>query len=203
MLRSQSESFQYAPSSPLMVDEARATENMFGPWTLSPEQIDAPAFFVDEHLSIQWMAPYGRDPFSMALAKELSIASSRNVFNLLLRPSIKHAIADWQSFFSFVYKCLHRGSLSTIPPLADISMRQMGNETVLRKIDDNTDEDFLSTVAPSARTSPPANASIAWHWIKACCLCRARPLQTSGAFLRSRKSLPLLDNYPPSNPFVC
>ena len=83
---------------------------IFGPLSLSPDQIEAPSFFVDKKLSVVWMEPSGTDAFSQALALELTSTSTRNIFDLLLRPAIKDSIADWQSFFSFVYILLRRST---------------------------------------------------------------------------------------------
>jgi class 3 adenylate cyclase len=90
-----------------------AAEALFGPLTLSPEQINAPALFVDTDLSIRWIAPGSKDRFSRVLVQQLKSASTRNVFNLLLRPAVKHALTDWRTFFSFVYTTLHPLSAST------------------------------------------------------------------------------------------
>ncbi|MCB2149585.1 MAG: hypothetical protein KQI81_24100 [Deltaproteobacteria bacterium] len=83
---------------------------IFGPLSLSPDQIEAPSFFVDKKLTVVWMGPGGTDAFSQALALELKSTSTRNIFDLLLRPAIKDSIADWQSFFSFVYIMLRRST---------------------------------------------------------------------------------------------
>jgi hypothetical protein len=102
--------FQDKPYSSSGTDSAQSTKTILGPLSLLPDQIEAPAFFVDNNLSIRWIATGGKDPFSTALAQELRSTASRHVFNLLLRPAIKHAIADWRSFFSFVYTNLGHAS---------------------------------------------------------------------------------------------
>jgi hypothetical protein len=102
--------FQDQPYPSTATDSAQSTEAILGPLSLLPDQIEAPAFFVDKNLSIRWIATGGQDPFSMALAQELRSTASRHVFNLLLRPAIKHAIADWRSFFSFVYTNLRHAA---------------------------------------------------------------------------------------------
>ncbi|MBC2712706.1 MAG: hypothetical protein HGJ94_17475 [Desulfosarcina sp.] len=91
-------------------ESAQTAEAIFGPLSLSPDQIDAPTFFVDKKLSVLWTAPSGTDAFSQTLALELKSASTRNIFNLLLRPAIKGTLSDWQAFFSFVYIMLRRST---------------------------------------------------------------------------------------------
>jgi class 3 adenylate cyclase len=78
--------------------------------TLMPDQIEAPAFFVDKKNSVRWMAAKGEDRFSRALARILASSAVDNVFSLLLRPEIKESLADWQVFFSFVYTKLRRST---------------------------------------------------------------------------------------------
>ena len=92
------------------IESPQTAEAEFGPLSISPDQIEAPALFVDKNLSVRWMAPSGTDAFSQALALELKSASTRNIFNLLLRPAIKNALSDWQAFFSFVYITLRRST---------------------------------------------------------------------------------------------
>ncbi len=87
-----------------------SAETTFDILSLSPNQIDAPSFFVDQNLSVVWDAPCGTDPFSQALTRELKSTSTRNVFHLLLRPAIREALSDWQAFFSFVYIMLRRSA---------------------------------------------------------------------------------------------
>jgi class 3 adenylate cyclase len=77
-----------------------------GPWSLSPQQIDPPAFFVDRDLTLRWIAPSADDPLSQALSAALTSSATGPVFDLLLRPSIKSTVCDWQRFFSFVYTLL-------------------------------------------------------------------------------------------------
>lgn len=91
-------------------ESSQTAEALVGPLSLSPDQIDAPAFFVAKNLSLLWMAPNGLDTFSQALALEMKSASTRNIFDLLLRPAIKGTITDWQAFFSFVYILLRRST---------------------------------------------------------------------------------------------
>ena len=55
------------------------------PLALMPDQIEAPAFFVDRHLSVRWMAANGKDRFSRALARCLAPSADKNIFNLLLQ----------------------------------------------------------------------------------------------------------------------
>ncbi len=107
MHKPEMQSIHEAPRASRHDDMPRPTNMIFGSLSLSPDQIEAPAFFVDGNLCIRWMATGGTDPFSTALAHELRSTDSRNVFNLLLRPAIKHAISEWRSFFSFVYQNLH------------------------------------------------------------------------------------------------
>jgi class 3 adenylate cyclase len=76
------------------------------PLSLLPDQIEAPAFFVDRNLSVRWMAADGEDRFSSALARTLTPSANDNIFNLLLQPEIKESLSDWQAFFSFVYTSL-------------------------------------------------------------------------------------------------
>jgi len=76
------------------------------PLSLLPDQIEAPAFFVDRNLSVRWMAANGDDLFSRALARVLAPSANDNIFSLLLRPEIKESLSDWQAFFSFVYTSL-------------------------------------------------------------------------------------------------
>lgn len=78
--------------------------------TLMPDQIEAPAFFVNKNLSVRWMAAKGEDRFSRALARILGSSAADNVFSLLLRPEIKESLSDWQAFFSFVYSNLRRST---------------------------------------------------------------------------------------------
>lgn len=80
------------------------------PLSLVPDQIEAPAFFVDRNLSVRWMAANGDDRFSSALARTLAPSANDNIFNLLLQPEIKESLSDWQSFFSFVYNSLRRST---------------------------------------------------------------------------------------------
>ncbi len=87
-----------------------AAQAIFGPLSLSPDQIEAPSFFVDKKLSVVWMSPGGTDAFSLALAQELPSADAGNIFNLLLRPAIKASLGDWQALFSFVYILLRRST---------------------------------------------------------------------------------------------
>lgn len=83
---------------------------IFGPLSLTPDQIEAPSFLVDNELNVTWMNPNGTDAFSRALARELNVAPTRNIFDLLLRPAIKDAIDDWRAFFTFVYILLRRST---------------------------------------------------------------------------------------------
>lgn len=99
-----------ANGQPLVFESSQSAEAMVGPLTISLGQIDAPALFVDNKLSIRWLAPGSQDRFSLVLAQQLKAASTRNVFNLLLRPAIKHTLADWRTFFSFIYTRLHRST---------------------------------------------------------------------------------------------
>ncbi|WP_170302140.1 adenylate/guanylate cyclase domain-containing protein [Desulfosarcina widdelii] len=80
------------------------------PLSLMPDQIEAPAFFVDRDLSVRWMAANGKDRFSSALARTLAPSADDNIFNLLLQPEIKESLSDWQAFFSFVYTSLRRST---------------------------------------------------------------------------------------------
>jgi class 3 adenylate cyclase len=91
-------------------ESSRTAQAIFGPLCLSPDQIEAPSFFVDKKLSVLWMNPIGTDAFSHALAVELRSAPTRNIFDLLLRPAIKASIDNWQAFFSFVYILLRRST---------------------------------------------------------------------------------------------
>ena len=81
-----------------------------GQLSLSPDQIEAPSFFVDKKLSVLWMTPGGTDAFCLALAQELRSSSEPNIFDLLLKPTVKDSIADWQALFSFVYILLRRST---------------------------------------------------------------------------------------------
>lgn len=87
-----------------------AISSAWGPVSLSPDQIEAPAFFVDKQLSVQWLAPGSADALIQVLGNELNSGGSRNIFNLLLRPAVKEASAHWQAFFSFVYVMLRRST---------------------------------------------------------------------------------------------
>ena len=97
---------QPVPASERRISDTADT--MPGPLTLLPNQIEAPAFFVDDTLSIRWIADGGTDLFSRSLSHQLKTSGTRNVFNLIMRPAIKHALDDWQAFFSFVYATLRR-----------------------------------------------------------------------------------------------
>ncbi|WP_319409800.1 hypothetical protein [uncultured Desulfosarcina sp.] len=92
------------------IESSLPPQRIFGPLSLSPEQIEAPSFFVDKKLSVVWMGPSGTDSFSQALALELKSTTTHNIFDLLLRPAIKDSIDDWQAFFSFVYILLRRST---------------------------------------------------------------------------------------------
>ncbi len=99
------------PSEPADAPTAAQTAQVtFAPLCLSPDQIAAPAFYVDKKLALLWMAPSGTDAISRALSLELKSTATRNIFNLLLRPAIKTALSDWQALFSFVYIILRRGT---------------------------------------------------------------------------------------------
>lgn len=82
----------------------------FNPLRLSPDQIAPPAFFVDSSLSLCWTAPDGTNAFSRSLAEALESASTRNVFTLLLAPSVKKSLPDWEALFSFIYTMLRRST---------------------------------------------------------------------------------------------
>lgn len=84
------------------------TGSAFGPISFSSDQIGEPAFFVDRELCLRWIAPGGADAFSRALARERESGSTANVFSLLIKPAIRDALCDWQTFFSFVYVLLRR-----------------------------------------------------------------------------------------------
>ena len=105
-----SDHYEPADTAASEIKSTQSAGAIFGPLSLSPDQVDAPAFFVDRKLSVLWMAPSGTDTFSQNLAKELESAPTRNIFNLLLRPTIKGALSDWQAFFSFVYSLLRRST---------------------------------------------------------------------------------------------
>jgi class 3 adenylate cyclase len=98
------------PSGHPIREPSLTAQTIFGPLSLSPDQIEAPSFFVDKKLSVVWMDPDGTDAFSHALAQELHSTSTRNIFDLLLRPAIQDSIADWQAMFSFVYILLRRST---------------------------------------------------------------------------------------------
>ncbi len=85
-------------------------QGTFGPLSLSPDQIEAPSFFVNPKLTVAWLNPNGTDAFSLALAQEWPSSGEQNIFNLLLRPAIKDSIDDWQALFSFVYILLRRST---------------------------------------------------------------------------------------------
>ena len=91
-------------------ESSLTAQAIFGPLCLSPDQIEAPSFFVDKKLSVVWMNPSGTDAFSLALAQELPSAGAGNIFELLLRPAIKDSLGDWQRLFSFVYILLRRST---------------------------------------------------------------------------------------------
>ena len=80
------------------------------PLRLDPDQIEAPAFFVDRSLNIGWTSVGSDDDFLHALARELESSSDRNVFSLLLKPAVKDSLQEWQPFFSFVYVTLRRST---------------------------------------------------------------------------------------------
>ena len=91
-------------------ESSLSAQATFGPLSLSPDQIEAPSFFVDKKLSVLWMNPGGTDAFSHALAQELGSTPSGNIFDLLLSPAIKDSITDWQALFSFIYILLRRST---------------------------------------------------------------------------------------------
>jgi class 3 adenylate cyclase len=91
-------------------ESSPAAQAGFGQLSLSPEQIDAPSFFVDKKLTVVWMNNRSTDSLSLAMARELDSAPTHNIFDLLLRPAIKDSIANWQAFFSFVYILLRRST---------------------------------------------------------------------------------------------
>ena len=102
--------FEAADSNGSATESSLIAQSIFGPLSLSPDQIEAPSFFVNKKLSIVWMNPSGTDAFSLALAQELRSDDKRNIFELLARPAIKASIADWRAFFSFVYVLLRRST---------------------------------------------------------------------------------------------
>ena len=102
--------FEHADTNGSATESPLTAQAIFGPLSLSPDQIESPSFFVDKTLSVVWMNPSGTDAFSRALARELRSAPTRNIFDLLLRPAIKGSIDDWQAFFSFVYILLRRST---------------------------------------------------------------------------------------------
>jgi class 3 adenylate cyclase len=82
------------------------------------------------------MAQGGTDAFSQALSKELESAAQSNVFEVMVRPTIKEALPDWQAFFTFIYSMLRRSAASAafemetsvfpadqIPPIGEESTR--------------------------------------------------------------------------------
>lgn len=81
------------------------------PWSpllLTPEQIKAPAFFVDRQLYVRWAAPGSHDQLSRLLSQELASDEPPEIFNLMLKPAVKEVLPDWQALFSFVYVTLRR-----------------------------------------------------------------------------------------------
>jgi len=80
------------------------------PFSLIPGRIEAPSFFVDRHLSLEWLAPGGSDDLSVALSDELASGAEKDIFSLLQKPSVKAAVADWNALFSFAYVFLRRST---------------------------------------------------------------------------------------------
>ncbi|HSO20903.1 MAG TPA: hypothetical protein VLT88_15670, partial [Desulfosarcina sp.] len=78
--------------------------------SLMPGQIGAPAFFVDRRLMVRWVAPGRADTLSSALHEEVRADSERNIFSLLQRSSVKAAVKDWSTLFSFAYVVLRRST---------------------------------------------------------------------------------------------
>ncbi len=101
---------QQGDSAAAAIGTSPGTPTPWIPLSISTDQIEAPAFFVDRDLSVQWMAPGGTDGFSRALDRELDSGATRNIFSLLLNPTIKAATGDWQTFFSLVYVTLRRST---------------------------------------------------------------------------------------------
>lgn len=91
-------------------ESSLTAQAIVGPLSLSPDQIEAPSFFVDKKLSVVWMNPGSTDAFPKALDQELRSTSTPNIFELLLKPAIKNSIADWQALFSFIYIVLRRST---------------------------------------------------------------------------------------------
>jgi hypothetical protein len=92
------------------IESVQSAEEVFSLLSISAKQIAAPAFFVDKKLSLRWITPNGSDAFSRSLALEMASASTRNIFDLLLRPAIKGSLSDWQALFTFVYTLLRRST---------------------------------------------------------------------------------------------
>ena len=74
------------------------------------DQIALPAFFVAGDLSVSCTASSNTETFCQTLAKELKSSSAPNIFDLLLRPTIKDTLCDWQTLFSFVYTMLQQST---------------------------------------------------------------------------------------------
>jgi class 3 adenylate cyclase len=91
-------------------DSSQQPQSMFGLLSLAPDRLAPPAFFVDDALSIRWMAPGGTDAFSRALAEALETAATSNVFELMIGPAVKETLPDWQTFFTFIYTMLRRAA---------------------------------------------------------------------------------------------
>lgn len=102
---------------------------------LSSESISAPAFFVDQRLAVCWIAGGGEDALSRALCGELAAVPARHAFELLTSGSVRAAVADWQAFFTFVYRVL---KISTPATAFEMQIRQHGDaipEDVLQQPD--------------------------------------------------------------------
>jgi class 3 adenylate cyclase len=102
--------FETAGTNGFEPESPPTAQTTVGPLSLSPDQIEAPSFFVDKKLSVVWTNPSGTDPFTRALDQESRSPSTPNIFELLLKPAVKDAIADWQALFSFIYIVLRRST---------------------------------------------------------------------------------------------
>ena len=80
------------------------------PLSVQGNQIEPPAFFVDRDLTIRWIAAGDDDRFCQALAREKASSSDGNIFSLLLKPTVKDTLPEWQALFSFVYISLRRST---------------------------------------------------------------------------------------------
>jgi class 3 adenylate cyclase len=104
--------FDAAAKSRANAPESRSTQipASMPAFTILPDQIEAPAFFVDRNLCVPRVSPDSNTRFLQIMAGELEQQPDRSIFSLLLVPGVKDSLADWQALFSFVYIALRRST---------------------------------------------------------------------------------------------